>query len=61
MANGDMYEGEFQNGEYNGKGIYYWDKYEGKFKNSHKEGKGIFTFNDGQILNCMWKNDLPIQ
>ena len=63
MANGDIYEGEFQNDEYNGKGIYYWangNKYEGQFKNNQKEGKGIFTFNNGIILDCMWKNDLPL-
>ena len=64
MSNGDRYEGEFQKDFYNGKGVYYWangNKYEGKFKDNKREGKGKFTSIDGEILECLWKNDFPVQ
>ena len=63
MNNGDRYEGEFQKDSYNGSGIYYWangNKYEGGFKNNKKEGKGILSFNDGEMLDCLWKDDNPL-
>ena len=53
FANGEMYEGNFENNLYNGEGKYIWGldrrKYEGEFKNGIISGKGVFTYNDGAI------------
>ena len=43
--NGNIYKGEFKNGLYDGKGIYYkndGNRYEGDFKNNSFEGRGIY-------------------
>ena len=53
------YIGEFKNGVYEGKGIYYYnngDKYEGNFKNGVKEGKGIEYYNNGDKYEGNFKN-----
>ena len=58
--NGDIYEGEWKNGEFNGKGIYKYNngnKYEGEFKDGNKDGKGIFTNKNGEQIIGLWKND----
>ena len=58
----NIFEGEFHNDSYNGKGIYIWangNKYEGGFKGDKKEGKGKFTFADGDTVECLWKEDAP--
>ena len=47
-----IYEGEFLNGKFDGKGILKnlkGDIYEGSFKNGLKEGQGIFRFAEGDI------------
>ena len=47
-----IYEGEFLNGKFDGKGILKnikGDIYEGSFKNGLKEGEGIFRFAEGDI------------
>ena len=61
---GNIYKGEFKNGKYEGKGIYYYneepskgDRYEGDFKNGKSEGKGIYYWNDGMRYEGDWKND----
>ena len=46
-----------------GYGKYFWndgDVYEGEFRKNLKEGKGKLTFNDGTVINAIWKNDDPI-
>ncbi len=44
-----VYEGEYEHGEKNGKGTYYYPngmKYEGEFVKNKKEGKGIFHWDN---------------
>ena len=61
--NGDFYEGEFQKGDSEGKGIYHFRHliYEGEFSNGTFHGNGILTnkikntksnvsFRDGKII-----------
>ena len=41
FANGDKYDGEFIDDEFEGQGVFTWangDKYEGQFKNGKAEG-----------------------
>ena len=50
--NGDKYEGEYVDGQLNGKGKYTFldgNVYEGEWINSKMTGKGIFSFSDGGI------------
>lgn len=47
---GDVYEGEFQNGEFNGKGTYTsanGEKYIGEYKDGKYDGRGSYQFADG--------------
>ena len=47
-----IYEGEFLNGKFDGKGVLKnlkGDIYEGSFKSGLKEGQGIFYFSEGDI------------
>ena len=49
-ADGDVYEGEFKDGEANGRGTYTWsdgDAYEGEFKDGLKHGRGTWMNTDG--------------
>lgn len=50
ISNSGVYEGEFKNGKFDGKGSFtYADhrKYIGDWKNGIIEGKGIFSWPDG--------------
>ena len=51
LQNGDIYEGEIKNSEFNGKGKLKSNDntYEGNFENGEKTGKGKIIFNDGTI------------
>ena len=46
-----MVEGEFEVGQYHGKGIYYYEnrnkQYEGEFKENLYHGKGIYYYENG--------------
>lgn len=62
---GDIYEGEFENGTFNGKGIYYYlsknhitpgDKYEGHFKDGNRHGQGIYYYADGSTEEGLWSS-----
>ena len=53
LQNGDIYEGDIENNEYNGKGKYY-DKvedsiYEGSFIKGERNKNGVIIFHDGSI------------
>ena len=55
-----MYEGEYLNGEKNGKGIYYYEegmKYDGEFVKNKKEGKGKFYWDEKTTWEGNWVND----
>jgi len=50
VENGEMYDGQFDKGEINGKGLYIWsngEEYEGDFVKGIKHGKGKYTWPDG--------------
>jgi hypothetical protein len=52
-VNGIYYEGEFNNGYFDGKGKYVFESgkfYEGEFKNGKFHGWGILSDNNGLIL-----------
>jgi hypothetical protein len=56
FANGDRYEGEFQNGKFHGWATYYHladnpflgDRYVGEFRNGQRHGQGRYTFSNGK-------------
>ena len=56
FASGDRYEGEFQNGRFNGWATYYHladnpyrgDRYVGEFRNGLRHGQGRYTFANGK-------------
>ena len=59
--NGDTkYKGEFKNDKFDGEGILYDErgetKYKGMFKNGLLNGKCTIIFNDGDTLECTFKN-----
>ena len=50
LQNGDLYEGEFKEGEITGKGLYIWSnkqQYKGDFVKGIKHGKGKYKWPDG--------------
>ena len=45
MANGDVYDGNWEKGHREGFGEFFWgdgDHYKGEWKNDFREGKGVF-------------------
>jgi tetratricopeptide (TPR) repeat protein len=62
--NGDKYEGEFTNRQFNGKGTYTYangDKYEGEFVDGKFTGKGTFTCSNGKQLTGNLENKVPLE
>lgn len=53
---GDIFEGEFEHGEYNGKGVYFFSKYDAKLMGKWKNGKpdGLCTVFFG--INSLWSS-----
>ncbi|MBQ8194702.1 MAG: ribosomal protein L7/L12 [Oscillospiraceae bacterium] len=59
-STGEKYVGEFADGEYCGKGKYYYQAgavYEGQFMNSERCGMGIITYKDGSRYEGSWVAD----
>jgi len=61
---GNIYEGEFKDGNMHGKGIMKYDKYnngydvyEGNWIDNKKNGQGIMTYDAGYKYDGEWKND----
>jgi hypothetical protein len=62
--NGDKYEGEFTNRQFNGKGTYTYangDKYEGEFVNGKFTSKGTFTCSNGKQFTGNLENKVPLE
>lgn len=58
--NGDIYEGELDNGTLHGIGTYKYASghiYTGEYKFNMRYGKGIFIYPSGDIYEGEWKND----
>lgn len=58
-SNGNVYEGEWKNGESNGQGTFTWpdgDKYVGDFVDGYRTGQGTYTWPDGDKYVGQWKN-----
>jgi len=54
------YVGEFENGQFNGYGIYLYksgDKYVGEFKDGKANGQGTMTWGNGEKYMGKWKDD----
>lgn len=52
LKEGHKYEGQFDNNELNGKGIFYWkngDVYEGDVRNGKMNGIGKYTYANGEV------------
>ena len=59
-ANGDSYEGNWDNGEQSGRGRYRYaidDVYEGNWAHGRKNGRGyLFVKTEGKVFFEIWKN-----
>ena len=58
---GDIYEGEFEKGNINGKGLYIWsnkEQYKGDFVNGVKHGKGIYIWPEGNVYEGDYNNGI---
>lgn len=58
-ADGNRYEGSFENGKYHGQGIFTWangDCYEGTFENGLRHGQGILTWVGGTRYEGAFEN-----
>ena len=56
---GTRYEGEWKDGQRNGKGIYHYadgSRYEGEWKDGQINGKGIYYYEDGTRYEGEWKD-----
>ena len=59
ITSGFILKGEFNSGDFEGKGICTWpdgDKYVGELKDGKQHGKGIYVFSDGTEYDGEWKN-----
>ena len=61
LETGDIYKGEFKNGEITGKGRYEWKSgeiYEGTFVNGIKHGNGTYSWPDGSKYIGEYQNGI---
>jgi hypothetical protein len=57
---GDVYEGMWQNDQFNGQGTYKWSdgsKYTGEWKNGIQDGYGIFFYTNGDKYTGYFRNN----
>jgi hypothetical protein len=57
-ANGDQYEGDFQNGAVSGTGTFTWangTRYAGEFRHGVMDGHGRITFSTGYSIEADWR------
>lgn len=62
--NGDKYDGEFTNRQFNGKGTYTYangDKYVGEFVDGKFTSKGTFTCSNGKQFTGNLENKVPLE
>ncbi|CAF4929612.1 unnamed protein product [Rotaria sp. Silwood1] len=60
LANGERYEGQFKDNNFNGKGTYYYangNQYTGDWVDDKKSGKGVFTWANGNQYKGQFKDD----
>jgi hypothetical protein len=60
-SNGDIYLGDYVNGERSGSGTYKWsigDIYTGGWKGNLMDGYGDYTYSDGTIKSGIWKENV---
>jgi hypothetical protein len=61
LPNGDVYEGEINDGVRNGRGTYTWadgHRYVGEYQNDRMHGTGIYYWPDGRIYEGAFERDL---
>jgi DNA polymerase III epsilon subunit family exonuclease len=60
FSNGDVYNGEFEDGQRNGQGTYTYangDVYVGEFEDDQRNGEGTYTFADGDVYVGEFEDD----
>ena len=60
FTNGDIYEGNFKNGNREGEGIYTWTDnsyYKGEWLNDKMNGYGEYRSATGDVINGLFEND----
>eukprot|EP00041_Stephanoeca_diplocostata_P007190 m.99982 g.99982 ORF g.99982 m.99982 type:complete len:215 (+) comp16770_c0_seq1:183-827(+) len=61
LPNGDVYEGDYENGKRHGRGVYRFKNrscYDGEYAANKKEGTGTFWYPDGSIYEGSWADDM---
>ena len=57
LEDGSTYQGQLQNGDKNGQGVYIWsngDRYDGDWKNGLMSGQGTFEDKQGHVYSGQW-------
>jgi len=60
LPNGDVYEGDIEDGFRTGEGVYVWadgHRYEGEFLNNRMHGQGVYHWPDGRTYRGDFVND----
>lgn len=58
-ANGDEYQGTFENGLFHGYGVFYYvngDIYKGQWRKGKQHGQGAMTYSNGNVYTGHWAN-----